>query len=161
MSDADSQTGDEDFLRTRSRSGGPENVTTIIGFDVTGGIPAGATIISATLNLYMFDTSRDDDPLNIHRVVVAWSEGSVTWSSHGWNSGGYDSVVEDTLLTGTPGWKVWEVASLVQKWVNGTETEYGFYLINNSGGAQHEVNYHSREYADPNFRPYLEITYLP
>lgn len=109
----------------------------------------------------MFSTDRDDDALNIHRVVIAWSENNVTWSAHGWNSGAYDSVVEASVLTGAIGWKVWDTTTLVQQWVNGTETDYGFYLINNSGGAQHVVDYHSREYVDPGLRPYLEVTYVP
>ena len=109
----------------------------------------------------MFDTVHDSDALNIHRVVIAWGEGGVTWSSHGWQSGAYDSVVEASVLSGAVGWKVWDTATLVQKWVNGTETDYGFYLMYNSAGGGQNDSYHSREYVDPGLRPYLEVTYLP
>ncbi|MCH7478784.1 MAG: DNRLRE domain-containing protein, partial [SAR324 cluster bacterium] len=130
-------------------------------FDVAGVVPPGATVLSAGLNLYMFSSSRPDDSLQIRRTTEPWAEGGVTWSTHGWNSGAYDSVVEDSLLTGTPGWKVWDVTALVQAWVDGTYADYGFYLLNNSAGGGHDDEYRSREYADSNFHPYLEITYLP
>lgn len=161
VSDKDTQTGTEDYLRTRSRNGGPENITSMIAFDVTNGVPSGANILNATLELYMYSTKKSSDVLDIHGVLLSWSEGGVTWSSYGWKSGAYDSAVEASTATGTAGWKSWDVTALVQSWVTGAMPDYGFYLLNDSAGGGHDDWYYSREYVTSNLRPYLEVTFVP
>ncbi|MCH7999560.1 MAG: DNRLRE domain-containing protein [Chloroflexi bacterium] len=159
VSDADSQLGNEDYFRTRSRNGGPENVTSLIRFSAVNQLPSGASITNASLNLYMYSAKKADDPLNVHRVTLDWNEGAVNWSSHGWKSGAYNTAAEWTIATGAVGWKKWDVTSAVQAWVTGTYAEYGLYIMNDSAGGGHDNWFYSREYSDPNFRPYLEVTY--
>ncbi len=48
----------------------------LIAFDIAGAVPAGSTINSATLQLYMSRTSSGSQNLSIHRVLSDWGEGA-------------------------------------------------------------------------------------
>lgn len=90
-------------------------------------IPAGATIASATLQVYVndwpFGGAAD---LGVYRVAALWDE-SLSWASR--------PATDSTLLASTgvsavEGWVSWDVTSLVQAWRGGA-ANYGFAL----GGA--------------------------
>ena len=55
----------EDFLRRG-----------LIAFDVAGSVPAGATINSVTLTLYMSRARSQDEDVSLHRVITDWGEGA-------------------------------------------------------------------------------------
>ena len=48
----------------------------LIAFDVAAAIPAGATINSATLTLYMSRTRTQNQTVSLHRILAAWGEGT-------------------------------------------------------------------------------------
>jgi len=48
----------------------------VIAFDVAEGIPAGSTILSATLELYMSRTNSPTQPVTVHRLLADWGEGT-------------------------------------------------------------------------------------
>lgn len=118
--------------------------------------------------------------VNVHRVVQAWDESSVSWNgydgSHNWTSAGGDfdsAIVAGATLaaegTGTyPGstkpefaddtWYQWDVTGLVLDWANGVHPNHG--LLLRSETYWHVMSgFRSKEYGDSAYWPYLEVTY--
>jgi RHS repeat-associated protein len=93
-----------------------------------GTIPTGTTISSASLQLY-FDqdhtTGSYSVPLEAHRVTANWGESTVTWNS-------INTALGELGGTATKGvnqanvWHAYDVKSIVQSWVSGTQPNYGF-----------------------------------
>ncbi|KPL18104.1 MAG: hypothetical protein AMJ93_14225, partial [Anaerolineae bacterium SM23_84] len=48
----------------------------VIAFDVAGEIPAGSTILSATLELYLSRTNSPTQAITLHRLLADWGEGN-------------------------------------------------------------------------------------
>ncbi|MGV6858953.1 MAG: DUF4347 domain-containing protein, partial [bacterium] len=124
-------------------------------------IPAGATITSASLELQVTGPSAAAANISLHQMLTDWDESS-TWNSL---SGGVstddveakstaDGSVPTPDTTGTI--TVTGLESSVQAWANGQNPNYGW-LINtdNSDG----WDFRSSEYATPNLRPRLVVTY--
>ena len=116
-------------------------------------IPEGAVIESATLNLYVWQVS--DQTVNAHRVTADWDEMTVTWNNFG---GAYDAAVEASLLIDAGGYLSFDVTALVQAWLDGTYPNYGFLL--EQGTTYPRSIFISREHADVNMHPVLEVCYM-
>lgn len=116
------------------------------------GIPAGATLQSATFSIYVTDPS--DQTVSIHRITAPWEEMTVTWNNFGES---YDPSNVNSFIPNTVGWHSIDVTSLVQGWLNGTYTDNGLLLKENLLGIS---LYYSSEYTDnPALRPKLEVCY--
>lgn len=120
-------------------------------------VPLGATIDSATLELDKFNGTVGD--VDVHQVLTAWAESTVTWNS--FNGGGvagtdFVSTPAATYSPGTSssGTNVIDVTSIVQAWSNGAANE-GFYLVN---GSNDGVTYRSDD-ATVGAVPALTINY--
>jgi hypothetical protein len=127
---------------------------TLIDFDLSG-IPAGATIKSASFRIYRWGGDYTG-PVNIYRITNSWDEATATWNSF---DGAYDdSQVWATFWASGYGWtKSVDVKDLVQGWVDGTTPEYGLLLDNpNTWGDKY---FKSKEYSGGRYAPRLEITY--
>ncbi len=92
----------------------------------SGQIPAGATIISATLQLTLWNTG---DAVSAYQLLEDWDEATATWNSRGmglgvWtNPGGGPSLSRSTTLESTNtstgssgGIKTLDIAQAVQAW---------------------------------------------
>ncbi len=147
-----------DYLRV-GFSTASGNYRTLLKFDLSS-IPAGAIITSADLNLYYYAAGgTDGDPLDIsvYQTAVDWSEGSLTWSkAENYYVPSYDTV---TIIKGSgAGYKAWDIASLVQNWVDGTYDNYGVLLrAPTQSGSSIYRTFHSKEYGSN--APKLEVTY--
>jgi hypothetical protein len=109
----------------------------LLQFDTSGLTQPGIT--SATLNLDCFAASTTTPvTLTVHRVTQAWTS-NVNWNTydgtHAWASmgGGGDMSTTDYAdlvgtYCGTPGWKTWDVTSLVQFWTTNSGTSKGIDL---------------------------------
>ena len=105
-------------------------------FDLSS-IPAGATIISATLKVNKSGGEPQD--VGAHRITTAWADegpecntsGTPNWSAPWTNSGGdYASPAESTTsFTLTNGIYSWDVTTLTQNWIDGTFANYGVQLV--------------------------------
>ncbi|MGV8038804.1 MAG: DNRLRE domain-containing protein [Thermoanaerobaculaceae bacterium] len=84
-------------------------------------IPAGATIQSAKVRLYLDQASGlSSVTLTLWRATASWSETGVTWN----NRPGYSTVT--TASAGlSDGWVEWTTTTLVQGWMAGTYSNYG------------------------------------
>ena len=157
----------------------------LIQFDVDGAIPAGATIVSATLTLNCDNTGPGSgtDVYDIHPVTTAWGEGSsgpglggggagdaatigdATWTnnlfgSSSWTTPGGDfgaSLASTTLTTtGSYSWSSAAFTTQVQSWLDTPGSNFGLILIGNEGVTGNARRFGSDELGTA---PTLEITY--
>ncbi|MDJ0926913.1 MAG: DNRLRE domain-containing protein [Gammaproteobacteria bacterium] len=144
----------------------------LLQFDLSG-IPQGARIIDATLSLYQHWNGTPGGTVGVHRLTRDWDEGTqvngpgdgATWVTYDWfawwtNSGG-DFEAEASATTDIPpggvGRHEWELASLVDGWVQGRYPNYGFILTPDSPGA--DMGFYSSDIADSTLHPRLTVTY--
>jgi len=131
----------------------------LVQFDLSG-IPAGATINSATLELYASAVPTTGLLLDVHRITGTWTETGVTWTSQP----GYNTTAEASQAGGTTvGWKTWNVLPTVQAWHAGTYPNYGFIVRSNleTGTPAYSYSFATRENGTAANRPILRINYTP
>jgi hypothetical protein len=139
--------GASNALTAGSINSGP--LVGLLRFDL-GPIPAGATIMSATVNLHVL--LYGGTPVRAHRITAPWSESTVTWSSL---AGAYAPTVEATF-PGTSNASA-SITGLVQGWVSGAVANDGILLEQDPGAV---TVFASSEYL-PAMRPSLDVCYHP
>jgi len=156
-------------LETRLTAGA--NRKSLLAFNFSALVPAGATITVATLklNCYTYAASRT---LTVQRLLrTDWVEMQSTWNifktSSNWGTAGALNATTDftttdaatTSLTGT-GWLNWDVTNQV-KTAFASVGGIAHFVLSESGGADGVVNqYHAREYTtNTALRPQLYIEY--
>jgi len=138
---------------------------------VEGGVPVGAHIESAELEMYCNYRERDlDINVSIYEVLVQWDEASATWnqrqegtswSASGCGQSGADRAVAASAVTtlpsgAIPGWFSWDVTGLVQYWANEPSYNHGMLLLASGGLARCDLR--SSEAGVP-FAPKLTVRY--
>lgn len=130
---------------------------TFIKFDLSG-IPTNATVTRATFGAYAYDIWWDSTcTAFLRRFGTNWDEYTITGMNAPWGTlgGEVSSVVSGSI----PSWWAHSVdVWYVQGKLGG---QIGFYYCypGTASGYHYGQYYRSREYANPNYRPYLEITY--
>jgi hypothetical protein len=148
-------------------------------------IPAGSTITSVTLRLYMSQTQSGSQSVGLHRCSLAWTEGTAfAFGGAGTNAGIGDSTwnyqVYPTVSWPTPGGAFAATASAtkavsavgfyswsstsalvadVQSWVNNPASNHGWVLKGNEAASTTVKRFESREAAAN--QPLLVVNYLP
>ncbi|MBI5291535.1 MAG: DNRLRE domain-containing protein, partial [Chloroflexi bacterium] len=144
----------------------------LLRFDLSG-IPANATITSATLSLWLTDDFSDNaGAFSVYRVKRAWTEDGATWNAaatgSNWNTAGLDltadaegTAIGSRAMTASEanGEKQWTLdAAKVQEWVSGTFANNG--LLLRAGLEQNDqYRFASSDYVLPGWRPKLVIHY--
>jgi hypothetical protein len=159
----------------------------LIAFDVAGSIPAGATIISATLTLNMSQTSSGAQDVSLHRALTDWGEGTsvaggnggsggpattgdATWihtfyTSSFWANAGGDffptpSASQSVAALGSYTWgSTAGMVADVQQWLNNASSNHGWILVGNESVLQTAKRFDSREHDIAANRPALTVTY--
>ncbi|HEY48284.1 MAG TPA: DNRLRE domain-containing protein [Anaerolineae bacterium] len=110
------------------------------------------TITNATLRIYQNDSATQT--IEVFRIVQPWSESTVTWDY----MPNFSSIVWASFngSVAVPSIRYITVTSLVQEWVLGTYSNYGFLLKSNTGSG--EIQFSSREGSPP---PELVVEYAP
>jgi len=100
-------------------------------------IPSDATVTKATLNLYLEAAGGEEKVcMSVHRARQNWGETTITWN----NQPSYNLMPSAThYVDKTLGYKTWDVTSLVQSWIDGSESNYGVAVV-----GPEEGNYWSR-----------------
>ncbi len=155
--------------------------TVLMKWDLSS-IPAGSTIVSATLSLYMqgYDGTGGKSLYNVsvHKIlnknpVISQATGYNYSSTGAWTAvagktynniplGEGDIAAPEAVkgIDKTPGYKSWSVTRMVQDWVNSRSTNYGM-LLNSDPSAAADSNryFASSKNANTGRRPKLVITY--
>lgn len=141
-------------------------VSTVV-FDLSA-IPVNASVTSSKV-LLTCNTGTNGVSTELHRMLRPWTELGATWNTYdgtsNWATAGaanstidYNSTVLATFTWTSIDDQI-EIAvptSIVESWVNGSASNYGFRISPTSAT---ELRFHSREAATAGFRPLLEISY--
>jgi hypothetical protein len=125
-----------------------------------GEIPAGATVDSVTLYVYVDDfwPGPGSAPMSVYPVAADWPEGEGWNDVSAWPTLG--EAVMTTTVTSEEGWFTWDVTTLVWDWLQGTPN-HGLAVAAAPGSAASNWAAARRLTAeDPATRPYLEIAFL-
>jgi spore coat protein A len=161
----------------------------LIAFDVAGAVPAGSTINSVTLTLYMSRSRSQNETVDLHQVLAAWGEGTShangeegegatattndatwshrLWSGTTWTTPGGDFAVSASgtaTVAGQNGFYSWSstgMASDVQSWLDSPANNHGWIVIGNEVGSRVAKRFNSRENITSSRRPALEIDFTP
>jgi hypothetical protein len=117
----------------------------LLRFDLSS-IPAGSTVQSASFQAYLVQTSSSPATLDVElkRIDAPWQEGTVTWNTQP----GYTGANNVIGVGKTMGYYSWDVASLVQTWVNGNPN-YGLALMSKNESTLGWRGFASRESTAP------------
>nr|WP_321403849.1 DNRLRE domain-containing protein [uncultured Desulfobacter sp.] len=114
----DTNYGSENSMYVASSTGTYGNERAWIKFNLTGQIPDGATINSATLRMWCWKSDTDEDmTANVHGSTDdAWTETGITWN----NQPSYEAVSDSQTMTANTEayWVEWDVTGFVQTEVN-------------------------------------------
>ena len=91
-------------------------------------IPDGATFLSATFNIHLWQWAGDGTQIkdiNVHRITSPWEELVVTWNNFG---GCFAPAVEGSFNVAALGFYSVDVTALVGNWLDGTHPNYGLLL---------------------------------
>jgi hypothetical protein len=146
----------------------------LLRFDLSS-IPAGAQLVSASLELQVSSSSNKDQLLELHRVQQAparpWSEVQATWNKYvsgsPWSAvgGDFSAASASTLVhanTTAGSLLVFDVAGDVAGFVASPQTNFGWLIKDGedpAGGSAAAVSLAARENATPGARPALAIRY--
>lgn len=161
----------------------------LIAFDVSGAVPAGSTINSATLTLYLSRTLSTSDVIDLHRVTASWGEGTSVASGEGgggapatagdatwqhrsyptqfWATPGGDFLpqVSASAVVGELGFFSWGptpgLSADVQAWLDDPAVNFGWLVRFHEPVGGFSKRFESRESPTPAFRPVLTIDFTP
>jgi spore coat protein A len=159
----------------------------LVRFDVAGNVPPGATIESASLQLYMSRArSSTGRSVVLHRASASWGEGTshapgeegagtspsvdeATWfyrfyPTQAWVAPGGDYAASPSAETVVGGngnyqWSSPAMASDVQGWREDPESNFGWIVIGTESVTATAKRFQSRSIASANQRPRLMIHY--
>ena len=149
----------------------PAIASALLRFDLTGALPSGSAIVSATLALYA-DSSTNQFPLTggVFQVLRPWVANEATWNrasaAAAWQVAGAQGAADrsspaaaSTEVNGVGRWFTWDVTSLVTTWQQTPAANLGL-LMEASGQAQVQYNLASPLWGVPSQRHKLTIVYL-
>jgi hypothetical protein len=133
----------------------------MILFDISS-IPAGASIVSATLRLYAENSNGFlNMTVGVYRINSAWQANSVTWNSE---SGGDFHPVPLSLpeLVWTTGWKEAPVpVELINEWIDGVSPNHGLLLDFLGNKKNYILEFVTHNHGSSSLHPQLVIEYYP
>jgi hypothetical protein len=156
---------------TALEADGSPDIASLLRWDLSS-IPVGSTVLSATIELTITNTTNDSYPLLA--MERAWSEFEATWNqaSNGvsWSSGGAAATTDrapaslGNLSPGSNGRYVLTLnaagVAAVQRWVDNPAINFGV-AIQNYATASNGMDFRSRETADVSQRPKFSVSYQP
>jgi hypothetical protein len=134
------------------------NQRSFVRFDVASCVPANASVVSATLGLYLATAPAASRTYNAQRASAAWTE-SVNWLSQPGVTGTAVGVATGTTNGVTLSW---DVTSHVQLYADGTANN-GWRIADSAEGANpaRQGIFRTREWTTAAQQPSLSIGYYP
>ena len=159
----------------------------LLAFDIADKLPKGSKVTSVTLTLKVERTPGGSEPIELHRVLNNWGEGSsssqggrgapaakgdATWihtfyDKDSWSKPGGDfsataSAVQTVGGVGTYTWgSTSEMVTEVQTWLDSPEGNFGWLLLGNETSPGTVKVFASRESSDSSVRPQLTVNFQP
>jgi len=145
---------------------------TIIKWDLSA-IPTDATVIEATLYLYLVEAGGDSTyDMGVHKIInVNPVISALTWNTYdgtnSWTGGGNGGQSDIATAEDIPAvnntlneYKTWSVINMVADWVSAPSDNYGM-MVNADAGATIDSHrlFASTEDSDSSVRPKLIVTY--
>ena len=185
---AENSNGQGSFIFAGNNDGGFAR-RGLIAFDLSGHIPAGATILDATLTMYMSRTRGPEETIEVYRLLRGWGEGpsdgatvkdtegqgalaqegDSTWTytifdAEMWEVPGGDFA--DAASAGTPvgddgeyTWTSEQLTADVQMWVGEPDTNFGWVVIGNEDSRKTAKRFGSKDNDTESNRPTLTVTF--
>jgi hypothetical protein len=181
--------GSGEYLFCGANAIGPTFRRALLDFDVAGSVPAGSTVVAATLTLNMSMTIAGDETCSLHRLSASWGEGAsdatgqegqgapavapdATWTDRffggsTWTSAGGDFVGGPSastvvgVSTGSYSWSSAQLVADVQDMLDTPGGDHGWILIGNESTGVTAKRFDSRENATPANRPALVVDFIP
>ncbi|MCB1275934.1 GEVED domain-containing protein [Prosthecobacter sp.] len=153
-------------MRVDSSSGGTGNGRPVVQFDVSG-VPAGATITSATMRLNAVAVSDTSNRrIRVYPLTQSFTENEVTWAQRSsgvnWSSSGgsYGSELANTVVntTGQYTWSSDALTAQVQSWIDTPSSNLGVLLGDTASGTVTK-DFATKEYGTSSLRPVLVVSY--
>ena len=129
---------------------------TLLAFTQT--VPAGSTVYSATLRLYLNQSDFNNYKVEAAAITGPWAESSVTWNAAPVSMTLGDAPVP---VLATPGWAEWDVTNIVTASINGGLTRTEILLRGADPAQDGTLVFASREDGDGSHAPYLVVWYDP
>ncbi len=136
-------------------------------------LPSNATLVSATLQLYMHTADTPDAmDVTVHRMSTGWTELGSSWNdydgSNPWNASGGGGDFDPTAIDGVsdittvPGWYAWNVTSAARDWWTGTSVNLGLLVRQANDDLRVSLGrkeFYSSDAPNASLRPRLELAY--
>jgi uncharacterized repeat protein (TIGR01451 family) len=160
----------------------------VVRFDLSA-IPAGSTINAATLTLHVSRPNNGAQPVDVHRLLNSWGEGTsnagpgaegdgtapatndATWihrffNTQNWTTPGGDfatavSATQTINAVGSYNWTGTGLTADVQAWFANSATNHGWILIGNEASSLTAKELSSRQNSTTANRPSLTVDYTP
>src|SRR5213082_3299320 len=151
----------------------------VMKFDLAS-VPTGSTVSSATLSLYLTESDATADPtytVTAHKIITrnadpARATGYTSDGVNAWTANAccrnhvplaqadIGAAVDTRSIDKTPGFKQWDVTSIVQGWLDAPAANFGLLLNSDPSKLRDRYRYFSSS-EDPvaSHRPYLTVAY--
>jgi RHS repeat-associated protein len=135
------------------------------------GIPVGARVQRAEIDLWSFNTTKtgtDATTYELHGLTKDFDQRTASWNNAAagrpWSTpgGDYDSTVAASAanFTNDPAWRTWNAPALVQGWVNNPASNHGALVkVADEARATERTLFLNTQAAEPKLRPQLVIVY--
>ncbi len=138
----------------------------VMQFDLSS-VPAGATIVNASLMLYEKGGKVPTVYYSIHALNETFNETYVSWrtrdQTHSWYQVGGDYSTEsfsNGTIDGTNGWHTFDMTRLVDLWLRKAAPNYGFIIVPRPESFDGTKSFYSSDTTNkPDQRPKLVLNY--
>ena len=149
--------GNQTFLVAAESAGSYAGI--LIKFNVSS-IPSYADITSSKLKLYFYTSPTNaTNEINISTRLItsnSWNESNVTWNTRPSYSTQYS---DKKALTNNYGWIEFNVTEIVERWINGSNPNYGITIVPDTASVNTEKRFYSSDSSNTTLRTVLEINY--
>jgi hypothetical protein len=158
----------------------------VLAFDVSGSIPAGSTVTSATLSMNMSMTASDTPRIvELHKLLADWGQGTsqasggegqgapatpndptwrhrffdtIFWTTQGGDFSGTVSGSQSVGGVGVYTWSSLQMVADVQSWLDNPDSNFGWLVLGDEAEIATARRFDTRESAS---LPLLTIEYTP
>jgi RHS repeat-associated protein len=144
----------------------------VLKFPALTGIPTGAQVVDAQLNMWTASNLGPNDPnsgtVDVHRLTRGFDQATATWNrantATAWTTPGGDYAASPESgfngFTNDPEWENWSVLGAVKTWLATPSSNFGLLLkMHDETTPTQRIMMLSNETAEPLLRPTLLVSY--